>query len=81
MGNHRKDIEIQLLSLKIWLKEDRLKKLPGPLFNRIQVNQFCYTSKVLEEGKKGMVNRIATRKLVHMITEDLVVACKDSTKT
>ena len=43
-----------------------------------EVNQLCYVSKLLKEGKKKMGNSSSSRKLVHMLTEDLAVACKES---
>ena len=45
-----------------------------------EVNQLGYVSKFLKEGKKKMGNSSSSRKLVHMLTEDLVAACKESTR-
>ena len=45
-----------------------------------EVEQLCYASKLLKEGKKEMNTSGSSRKLVHMLTEDLVQACNQSTR-
>ena len=45
-----------------------------------EVEQLCYASKLLKKGKKEMNTSGSSRKLVHMLTEDLVQACNQSTR-
>ena len=45
-----------------------------------EVNQLCYVSELLREGKKTMGNSSSSRKLIHMLTEDLVNACKEGAR-
>ena len=45
-----------------------------------EVEQLCYASKLLKKGKKEMNTSGSSRKLVHMLTEDLVHACNQSTR-
>ena len=45
-----------------------------------EVGQLCYAAKMLKEGKKAMTSSGSSRKLVHMLTNDLIEACNQSTR-
>ena len=45
-----------------------------------EVEKLCYASKLLKEGKKTMTTSGSSRKLVHMLTEDLIQVCNTSTR-
>lgn len=44
------------------------------------MRQLCYASKLLKEGKKTITASGSPRKLVHMLTDDLVEACNQSVR-
>ena len=43
-----------------------------------EVEQLCYASRLLQEGKKTMSNEGTSKKLVHMLTKDLIESCNQS---
>ena len=45
-----------------------------------EVGQLCYAAKMLKEGKKAMTSSGSSRKLVHMLTNDLIEACNQSAR-
>ena len=45
-----------------------------------EVEQLCYASKLLKKAKKTISNSGSSRKLVHMLTDDLIEACNQNTR-
>ena len=45
-----------------------------------EVEQLCYASKLLKHAKKTISNSGSSRKLVHMLTDDLIEACNQNTR-